>query len=252
MLHCLRGVPLHTRCGLVGADGAPDVVRAPRGWCAQLPRPRTLWRIGTIGAPVAASGALASWASWSLGRTLAALSPRTLAAYGIGRRIEATAHTACHGFRVGVATVVGQCAGARAPERARRATTEAAKAAMSMGAFANFARLHHSAGQPLALSGASGDASPEVDPQLDALASQFAHFMQLDEGEPDAAKIESFKHQFTDFMHWTHGGSAAYAPKNAAELETRQRFAKLSAKFLHAHHPELASQAGVPGGHLEA
>ena len=120
----------------------------------------------------------------------------------------------------------------------------------SFAAFANFARLHKMADGPTAGGPAAAHAAHE-EGGLDVtkLAHQFAHFMHLEElgigGEPpDSGRINHFKHQFTDFMHWTHGA----APHRAtpAEIAARERFAKLSSRFLHAHHPELAAEAGVP------
>lgn len=94
----------------------------------RLPSLRALTRIGRIGVPLASSGALFSAVYMSLGRTLAGISPRYLAALGIGHRLEAVAYTCCEGYAVGTATVVGQWAGARRPARARQAAHAAAVA----------------------------------------------------------------------------------------------------------------------------
>lgn len=137
--------PFIARYGVAGAAWATTIAAslgciislgelARRGVRLRLrpPRLRSLARIGVIGAPLACSGLLFSGVYMGLGRTLSALSPSYLAALGIGHRIEAVAYTACEGYAVGCATVVGQWAGAKRLAEARTAATSAARTASLM------------------------------------------------------------------------------------------------------------------------
>ena len=144
LLNAALNGPFIRRYGVAGAAWATNLSAAVgcvaalamlirRGVRLRLRKPSlsAARRIGAIGAPLASSGLLFSCVYMALGRTLASLSPAYLAALGIGHRIEAMAYTACEGYAVGSATVIGQYAGAQRPQSAVKAASAAARVAVA-------------------------------------------------------------------------------------------------------------------------
>ena len=95
-----------------------------------FPKVKKIFRIFSIGFPLASSGALFSLVYVWLGAIVASVDPLFLAALGVAHRIEAVAYTICEGYAVGAATCVGQWLGANDTKKARGAAAAAAKVSL--------------------------------------------------------------------------------------------------------------------------
>ena len=80
-----------------------------------------LYRISKIGAPIAANGVMFSLSYMLLTRLVTIYGAESLAALGLGHRIEGIAYFACVGFSAAAQTLVGQNLGAQKPQRAEKA-----------------------------------------------------------------------------------------------------------------------------------
>ncbi|MBN1481984.1 MATE family efflux transporter [candidate division KSB1 bacterium] len=80
-----------------------------------------MWRISKIGAPIAVNGFLFSLSYMILTRLITDFGPESLAALGLGHRIEGMSYYVAVGFSVAAATLVGQHLGANKPDRAEQA-----------------------------------------------------------------------------------------------------------------------------------
>lgn len=80
-----------------------------------------MWRIAKIGAPIAVNGFLFSLSYMILTRLITDFGPESLAALGLGHRIEGLSYYVAVGFSVAASTLVGQHLGANKPERAEQA-----------------------------------------------------------------------------------------------------------------------------------
>lgn len=100
---CLVGYRWLVRRGLIA--------RAAPSW-------GPLVRMGAIGLPVAAGGALFSFVYIVLTRFTAEFGTAALAALGVGHKVESLSYMVCIGFGLAAATAVGQNLGAGSKERA--------------------------------------------------------------------------------------------------------------------------------------
>ncbi len=81
-----------------------------------------MWRITKIGAPIATSGFLFSLSYMILTRFITEFGHGSLAALGLGHRIEGLSYYIAVGFSFAASILVGQNLGANKPDRAEKAT----------------------------------------------------------------------------------------------------------------------------------
>ncbi|MBN1541679.1 MATE family efflux transporter [candidate division KSB1 bacterium] len=82
--------------------------------------PEVMRRIGRIGTPIAFNGVMFSLSYMALTRIIADFGSGSLAALGLGHRIEGIAYFASVGFAIAAQTLMGQNLGAGKPERAEK------------------------------------------------------------------------------------------------------------------------------------
>jgi putative MATE family efflux protein len=118
----VRGAAIAT-VGIRGIAGVIGLVLLVRRGLIAGGRPHwaTWWTITRIGLPIATTGVLFSAVYTRLGRITAQLGTPSLAALGLGHRIEGWMYMVGVGFGAAAAAVVGQNLGAREVARAERA-----------------------------------------------------------------------------------------------------------------------------------